>query len=132
MFPSIRILSYQELSSSKTNCFYVMARVRVTPWMDANSPQEEDLRKTMARENLSPYLWSNSPGYEYPPHSHEYGKVLYVVQGSILWILPETKEKLETKAGDRLDLPSGVVHAAKVGDKGVTCLEAHSQRPISG
>jgi hypothetical protein len=28
-------------------------------------------------------------------------------------------------AGDRLDLPAGIVHDADVGPQGVVCLEAH-------
>ena len=80
----------------------------------------------MQTENLSPYAWSNAPGDRYPDHSHTYGKVIYVVNGSITWILPESGEELETKAGDRLELPAEVVHAAEVGPQGVTCLEAHS------
>jgi quercetin dioxygenase-like cupin family protein len=51
--------------------------------------------------------------------------VIYVFHGSITWILPESNQEIETFAGDRLDLPRGVVHAARVGAHGVTCLEAH-------
>lgn len=48
-----------------------------------------------------------------------------MVRGSITWLLPELKREIETHAGDRLELPRGVVHAARVGSQGVTCLEAH-------
>jgi hypothetical protein len=39
--------------------------------------------------------------------------------------LPELGKQLTLKAGDRLDLPAGVVHDAHVGAEGVVCLEAH-------
>lgn len=61
----------------------------------------------------------------YAAHSHSYNKVIYVVQGSITFGLPELGEQLILKAGDRLDLPAGVVHEAVVGAQGVVCLEAH-------
>jgi hypothetical protein len=48
-----------------------------------------------------------------------------VVRGSITWELPELGREIETRAGDRLELPQGMVHAARVGNQGVTCLEAH-------
>ena len=79
----------------------------------------------MADEGLNPYSWSNSPFDVYSAHSHSYNKVIYVVQGSITFGLPELGKQLTLKTGDRLDLPAGVVHDAHVGAQGVVCLEAH-------
>lgn len=102
-----------------------MRIVQVTPWHREKPPTEAELRTMLQRERLSAYTWSNRAFDEYAPHSHAYDKVIYVVSGSITWILPETNHRLLTRAGDRLDLPRGVVHAAKVGAEGVMCLEAH-------
>ena len=52
--------------------------------------------------------------------------MIYVVRGSITSLLPQTNESLETRAGDRIELPRGTVHAAHVGPHGVTCLEGHA------
>jgi quercetin dioxygenase-like cupin family protein len=79
----------------------------------------------MIDEGLSPYSWSNGPHDVYSAHSHSYDKVIYVVQGSITFNLPELDQRLTLKAGDRLDLPANIVHAAIVGPQGVVCLEAH-------
>ncbi len=79
----------------------------------------------MADEGLSPYSWSNGPHDTYAVHSHSYDKVIYVVQGSIAFGLPELGKQLTLNTGDRLDLPAGVVHDAVVGPQGVVCLEAH-------
>jgi quercetin dioxygenase-like cupin family protein len=79
----------------------------------------------MAEDGLSPYAWSNGPHDIYSAHAHSYNKIIYVVQGSIAFGLPELGEKLTLKAGDRLDLPAGTVHDAVVGAHGVICLEAH-------
>jgi quercetin dioxygenase-like cupin family protein len=80
----------------------------------------------MADEGLSPYSWSNGPFDVYAPHSHTYNKVIYVVQGSITFGLPELDRKLSLNPGDRLDLPAGTVHDATVGAGGVVCLEAQA------
>lgn len=97
----------------------------VTPWADPISPSQSTLWRLMSDEGLSPYSWSNGPHDRYAAHSHSYNKVIYVVQGSIIFGLPEPGKQLTLKAGDRLDLPAGVVHEAVVGAQGVVCLEAH-------
>ena len=102
-----------------------MEIVSITRWDRTEAPSEHELRALMRHENLAPYAWSNGPGDLYEPHAHSYNKVIYVVAGSITWILPETGEEMETRKGDRLDVPCGVVHGARVGPEGVTCLEAH-------
>lgn len=97
----------------------------VTPWTDPATPTQPTLRQRMSNEGLSPYTWSNGPFDVYSAHSHSYNKVIYVVQGSITFGLPELGQQLTLKAGDRLDLPAGIVHDAQVGEQGVVCLEAH-------
>jgi quercetin dioxygenase-like cupin family protein len=97
----------------------------IQKWDKPDPPGEHELRDICLQEGLRPYSWSNSPGDTYPAHSHGYHKVIYVVSGSITWILPEKGRVVETTAGDRIDLPKGVLHAARVGDLGVKCLESH-------
>ena len=97
----------------------------VTPWAGSVPPTQSLLQQRMAEEGLSPYTWSNGPHDVYSAHSHSYNKVIYVVQGSITFGLPELGQQVTLKAGDRLDLPAGTVHDATVGSPGVVCLEAH-------
>ena len=97
----------------------------VTPWTDSHIPNQSTLWSLMVEEGLSPYSWSNGPHDIYAAHSHSYNKVIYVAQGSITFGLPELGKQLTLGAGDRLDLPAGVVHDAVVGAQGVVCLEAH-------
>lgn len=97
----------------------------VRRWGKPAVPTESELEALYRQEDLYPYAWSNAPGDTYAPHSHGYHKVIYVARGSITWVLPETNQEIEMRPGDRLDLPAGVVHAARVGPQGVTCLEAH-------
>ena len=102
-----------------------MDEARHTAWQGTNSPAEASLRALMSRENLQPYSWSNGPGEVYAPHAHDYDKVIYVVSGFITFRLPMEKREIVMGAGDRLDLPAGIVHDAHVGPQGVLCLEAH-------
>lgn len=97
---------------------------RVTRWK-GEAPTEDILREKMETEGLTPYTWSNSPGDQYTLHRHSYDKVIFVVSGSITFGLPEVSESVELHAGDRLDLPTDLMHDALVGPEGVLCLEGH-------
>jgi cupin superfamily acireductone dioxygenase involved in methionine salvage len=63
-------------------------------------------------------------------HSHHYEKVLYCVQGSICFFLPDWYDgpgcelTVKLTPGDCLILPAGTRHSAFVGPEGVTCIEA--------
>ena len=83
------------------------------------------LEARLRDEGLDPYEWGNGPGDVYAPHSHGYDKVLVATSGSIVFHLPDLGRDMELGTGERLELPAGTVHAATVGSRGVTCLEAH-------
>ena len=72
------------------------------------------------------YEWSNGPGAEYAVHRHAYRKILYVTAGSITFT-PAGREAMELHPGDRLDLPPGLDHGARVGPAGVTCWEGQAK-----
>ena len=76
-------------------------------------------------EGQRPGSWTNGPGDTYAAHTHGFDKVLVCAAGSIVFGLPGRGEVVALRAGDRLDLPAGTEHDAKVGLDGVTCLEAH-------
>lgn len=70
----------------------------------------------------TPSSWGNAPGDTYRWHSHGYHKVLFCLEGSIVF---RTREgDVELRPGDRLDLEPGTEHAATVGPDGVVCVEA--------
>jgi quercetin dioxygenase-like cupin family protein len=83
----------------------------------------DDLMTRLQGEASACYSWSNGPGDRYAPHSHAYEKVLYCVEGSIVFVLDREAGRLELKAGDRMVLPAGTVHSAEVGPGGCTCIE---------
>ena len=101
------------------------SEVTVIPWDSIDPPTEGAVRSTLAEENLKPYAWGNNPGDVYSAHTHGYAKVIYVIQGSITFGLPDEGRQVNLKAGDRLELPAGTQHNAIVGENGVHCLEAH-------
>jgi quercetin dioxygenase-like cupin family protein len=83
----------------------------------------DDLMTKLRAEAADCYSWSNWPGDRYAPHSHGYEKVLYCVDGSIVFVLEGEGRRLELKAGDRMVLPAGTIHSAEVGPSGCTCIE---------
>lgn len=89
-----------------------METVKVTPWAHGREPDEAALQQCFAAEGLA-------------AHQHSYHKVIYVVSGSITFGRPQLGQEAALQAGDRLDLPPGVVHTAVVGRDGVACLEGH-------
>jgi hypothetical protein len=68
-----------------------------------------------------PRRWSNGPGDRYGRHDHTYHKVLFCLEGSIVFHLVD--RDVELRAGERLDLPPGTPHAATVGPDGCSCIE---------
>jgi quercetin dioxygenase-like cupin family protein len=99
--------------------------VKVALWSGQEPPEPATLRGEMEAQGLAPYTWGNAPGERYAAHTHGFHKVIYVARGSITFTLPELGRSLLLHAGDRLDLPAGVLHSAVVGDDGVLCYEAH-------
>jgi quercetin dioxygenase-like cupin family protein len=84
-----------------------------------------EVQERLASEGLSAAPWSNGPGDRYDAHSHTYDKVLVATAGTITFHLGDGGGDVELQTGDRLELPAGTTHAAAVGTRGVTCLEAH-------
>lgn len=84
-----------------------------------------ELEARLVAQGLAPSSWSNGPGDTYVAHQHGYDKVLVAARGSITFHLVDTAHDIVLAAGERLDLPAGTAHAATVGPRGVTCLEAH-------
>jgi quercetin dioxygenase-like cupin family protein len=84
-----------------------------------------DLVARLRAEGLVAAPWSNGPGDRYGAHEHPYDKVIVCATGSIVFGLPDTGASIGLVAGDRLELPAGTRHDARVGTDGVACLEAH-------
>ena len=70
----------------------------------------------------APRSWGNGPEEIYGWHAHERDKVLFCLEGSIVFQTDDGEAQLS--AGDRLDLPAGTRHAATVWPDGCACVEA--------
>lgn len=81
------------------------------------------MMRRLEAEATGCYSWSNGPGDVYAPHAHGYEKVLYCVEGSITFRLEAERQDLELGPGDRMVLPPGTVHSARVGPAGCVCIE---------
>lgn len=99
--------------------------IHVQKWSASQPPDEEALQEMIAKTGLESFRWSAEPGAVYHAQTVVYGRIIYVVSGSITFGFPIEAEPTTLRAGDRLDLPAGVPHNAAVGFDGVVCLEAH-------
>ena len=84
--------------------------------------RDEAVRAFAAEGCSAPRAWGNGPGDTYGRHSHDYHKVLFCLDGSITFHLPD--DGVPLTPGDRLDLDPGTEHAATVGPDGCSCIEA--------
>jgi quercetin dioxygenase-like cupin family protein len=89
------------------------------------SPAELARRLSEATDGEARW-WSNGPGDEYGWHEHPYHKILFCSKGSIVFHLRDGD--VELGPGDRLDIEPQTEHAATVGPRGVTCVEAARQK----
>jgi quercetin dioxygenase-like cupin family protein len=85
-------------------------------------PDASAIEKQLRTEARDVYGWSNGPGDRYEQHAHAYHKLLYCTHGSIDFILDDGRT-LTLRPGDRMLVPAGTRHAARVGQEGCACVE---------
>ena len=86
------------------------------------TPDPKQIDAQIRAEARDVYGWSNGPGDRYEQHAHAYNKLLYCTRGSIDFVLGDGRT-LTLRPGDRMVLPAGTPHAARVGPGGCVCLE---------
>jgi quercetin dioxygenase-like cupin family protein len=86
------------------------------------APEPRETEAQLRAEARDVYGWSNGPGDRYERHAHAYNKLLYCAQGSIDFVLGDGRT-LTLRPGDRMVLPAGTPHAARVGPEGCVCVE---------
>jgi quercetin dioxygenase-like cupin family protein len=102
--------------------------IRVTRWNGGQNPTLSSISRLMQKEGLRPYVWENAPNYRYPIRSHGFSKTLYVVEGTLEVNFPDTRQSVRLRAGDRIDIPSGIHHSLTVSNSGAKCVEAATSR----
>jgi quercetin dioxygenase-like cupin family protein len=86
------------------------------------TPDPKQIEAHIRVEARDVYGWSNGPGDRYEQHAHAYHKLLYCTQGSIDFALGDGRT-VTLRPGDRMVLPAGTPHAARVGPEGCVCVE---------
>ena len=61
-------------------------------------------------------VYEDKPDFEYAEHTHEKAGVHIILQGEMT--LTEKDGSKTYKAGERINIPSGTVHSAKMGEQG--------------
>jgi mannose-6-phosphate isomerase-like protein (cupin superfamily) len=91
--------------------------------VSAGAATADDATASLRREGCSaPRAWSNGPRDRYDWHKHDDHKVLFCLEGRIVFYIDDGD--VAWHAGDRLDLPPGTKHPATVGAQGCRCMEA--------
>jgi len=104
--------------------------VSITRWNKSQHPSMSNIIREMKNDGLRPYMWSNMPNHRYAVRSHNYDKVLYVIDGVVEVTLPDSNQRVKLKAGDRIDIPAGVRHGTIVGRSGAKCVEASTRGTV--
>jgi mannose-6-phosphate isomerase-like protein (cupin superfamily) len=102
--------------------------IRIKRWSGGQHPTLSAITRQMKDEGLRPYMWMNTANHRYAVRSHGYDKVLYVVEGSVEVVFPDSNQRVILRAGDRTDIAAGVRHGAIVGRTGAKCVEASIAR----
>jgi quercetin dioxygenase-like cupin family protein len=95
-------------------------RLERIAWSGAGDPTEAALRRALEDEGFTVMAWTDAAGATYAPHSHDHDESLWCVAGEITFGAGGTD--LVLGPGDRLMLPSGTLHTARVGAAGATYL----------
>lgn len=105
--------------------------VAITRWQESQHPSMSRIMRLMKNDGLRPYMWVNMPNHRYAIRSHNYAKVLYVIDGTVEFTLPDSNQSVKLRSGDRIDIPAGVRHGTNIGNNGAKCVEAakRNQRP---
>ncbi len=95
--------------------------MKLTRWDKPHKPNVEELKSILRSEGMTPYIWMDEPGTYYGNHSHAFDEVRWIVSGKMRYGVKD--EEFVLGPGDRLDLPAGTIHWAKVeGDEPVFYL----------
>lgn len=83
--------------------------------------KEETAKQQLIQEGfLNVYVWEDAPKHYYPNHQHEHITAHVILKGELVLTMNGRSETY--KAGDRFDVPAGIVHSARSGDKGCKYL----------
>ena len=115
------------VKNAPTGALARLNEIKVVRWRGGQHPTLQTITEKMQQEGLRPYASSNGPNSRIAARSHGYTKVMYCVEGTLELFFPDASQSLMLRAGDRVELPSGLRHATIVGSQGARCLECAKQ-----
>ena len=82
---------------------------------------ERDLQKQLGSEGFGyTFVWQDGPATHYPDHTHAGLTAHIILDGEMT--LTIDGESHTYRAGERVDVPAGAVHAAQMGPRGCRYL----------
>lgn len=82
---------------------------------------ERELAKQLEMEGFGhTFVWQDAPDIHYPDHTHAMETAHVILQGEMM--LTRDGRTKTYHAGERCDVPAGVVHSAKMGSRGCRYL----------
>jgi quercetin dioxygenase-like cupin family protein len=84
--------------------------IRIVRGSDGLTQDEAEAK--LHREGYEAYRWYDVPGATYPSHHHTQDECVWVLKGEIHFEI--AGQRFELRAGDRLYLPAGSPHTARV------------------
>lgn len=103
------------------------ATISIRRWQGSQHPSMQAIISMMKEQGLRPYMWMNMPNHRYAVRTHNYDKVLYVLDGTVEVTFPDLNQSVRLRVGDRIDIPAGVRHGTIVGRTGAKCVEAGTE-----
>jgi mannose-6-phosphate isomerase-like protein (cupin superfamily) len=89
-------------------------------WSEPEAPSERALRQRLRDAGYAVFRWRDVAGAHYQSHAHDHDECLWVIEGEIAFAVGG--RDLCLGPGDRLLLPGGTSHSARVGAQGATYL----------
>jgi len=110
--------------------------VKLTHWRETEPPTLQELHERLEAEGYKPKAWCDPPATYYPRHEHTSTEIRWIIAGSMTFLFgaKETRqEEVTLAAGDRLEVPPGIIHSATTGaDMDTTYLFAYGKRQEAG
>ena len=77
-------------------------------------------KQLQAQGFLHTYVWQDGPNAHYPDHAHSTETAHIILEGEMT--LTQAGETRTYKAGERVDVPAGALHSARMGPRGCRYL----------
>jgi quercetin dioxygenase-like cupin family protein len=89
-------------------------------WSGHGTPVGREINQRLVDEGFEVSRWRDEADARYEAHAHDHDESLWVIEGEIVFGIGGREYPLGP--GDRLMLPAGTVHTARVGRQGADYL----------